>query len=376
MNTLNQTKSLKAVDMGVIGEMLARINKLEARAKKKGFYEPLCNVVVSDSYFIKKGHGIIEVADLEVSMIDPFEKEWSVMAKIDFSLGSENPVVSGAELPEGYNKNSCHCDHCGVKRERNTVYVVTKAGSFMQVGSSCLKDFYGVDPTDWLKLWSMDLNELADECSGQSGPIFYNAVNLLAIASKINGMYGFRAMSKEDIELGKWATASRVRAYLHSNMVFKEIGSITDADKEFALKVKEHILNKKGANQYISNIQSLLNAEYVKFDHINLLVSALGVYLKEVNSSDKATYTENFIGTVKDKVEMMVLVESIRPVETYYGVSYLVKMTTPDHYLVTWFASKEPEMEIGSTYSIKGTVKKHEVYNNIYQTSLTRVKKV
>ena len=291
-------KQLKAVDTSVIREMLARINKLEARAKKKGFYEPICNVVVGDSYLIKKGHGMIEVADIEVTIIG--------------------------------------------------------------------------------QLWSMDLKELADECSGQSGPIFYNAIDLLAIASKINGMYGFRAMSKEDMELGKWGTASRVRAYLHSGTVFAEIGSITDADKEFALKVKEHILNKKGASQYISNIQSLLNAEYVKFDHINLLVSALGVYLKEVNSSDKdkETYTENFIGAVKDKVELMVLVESIRPVESCYGVSYLVRMTTPDHYLVTWFASKEPEMETGSTYAIKGTVKKHEIYNGVYQTALTRVKKV
>jgi len=369
-------KQLKAVDVNVIREMLARINKLEARAKKKGFYEPICNVVVSDSYFIKKGHGMVEVADLEVSIIDPFEKGWSVIAKIDFSLGLENPVVSGAELPEGYNKNSCHCDHCRVKRERNTVYVVTKDGCVAQVGSSCLKSFYGFDVSDFIALWAMDLKELADECSGQSGPIFYNAINLLAIASRINGMYGFRAMSKEDIELGKWGTASRVRTYLHSGTVFAEIGSITEADKEFALKVKEHILNKKGASQYISNIQSLLNAEYVKFDHINLLVSALGVYLKEVNNSDKATYTENFIGTVKDKVEMMVLVESIRPVESCYGVSYLVRMTTPDHYLVTWFASKEPEMETGSTYAIKGTVKKHEVYQGVYQTALTRVKKV
>jgi len=49
---------------------------------------------------------------------------------------------------------------------------------------------------------------------------------------------------------------------------------------------------------------------------------------------------------------------------------------SPDHYLVTWFASKEPEMETGSTYAIKGTVKKHEIYNGVYQTALTRVKKV
>jgi hypothetical protein len=49
-------------------------------------------------------------------------------------------------------------------------------------------------------------------------------------------------------------------------------------------------------------------------------------------------------------------------------------MLDNDGRTLTWFANTNPEMNVGEKYRIKGTVKKHDEYNEWKQTILTRVK--
>ena len=68
---------------------------------------------------------------------------WRLIAKLDFATGL--PIVSTVPGETyGQEPDRAHCDHCGVRRDRNTVYCVQHDnGSRKQVGSTCIADFLG-----------------------------------------------------------------------------------------------------------------------------------------------------------------------------------------------------------------------------------------
>ena len=75
-------------------------------------------------------------------------------------------------LPEQYRhaKNTT-CDHCNVNRYRRDTFVVhnDETKEFKQIGSTCLKDFFGHDPAKIAKM--AELLGYAYEC-GKAGEHF------------------------------------------------------------------------------------------------------------------------------------------------------------------------------------------------------------
>ncbi|GAF73672.1 unnamed protein product, partial [marine sediment metagenome] len=90
----------------------------------------------------------------------------------------------------------------------------------------------------------------------------------------------------------------------------------------------------------------------------------------------KRTNKKNeWIGEVKDKVELTVQVVRVHEIESQWGVSYLHKMLTEEGHSLDWWCSNyDNSMDQGCWYNIKGTIKKHDEYKNWKITVLTRCK--
>ena len=82
----------------------------------------------------------------------------------------------------------------------------------------------------------------------------------------------------------------------------------------------------------------------------------------------------SWVGTVGKREEFTVTVKRIIECETRYGFSDLYIMEDSSGNVLKWFTSSFCEMEQGSTYNIKATVKDHSEYNDVKETMLTRVK--
>lgn len=82
-----------------------------------------------------------------------------------------------------------------------------------------------------------------------------------------------------------------------------------------------------------------------------------------------------FIGEIKQRLrDMEVVYVSCRTVEGYYGISLVYTFKLGDNVL-TWFCSGkgiDPEIEVGETVLLTGTVKDHKEYNGVKQTYLNR----
>ena len=82
-----------------------------------------------------------------------------------------------------------------------------------------------------------------------------------------------------------------------------------------------------------------------------------------------------FIGDIKQRLrDMEVVYTNCRTIESYYGVSLVYTFKLGDNVL-TWFCSGkgiDPDIEIGETVLLTGTVKDHKEYNGVKQTYLNR----
>lgn len=82
-----------------------------------------------------------------------------------------------------------------------------------------------------------------------------------------------------------------------------------------------------------------------------------------------------FIGDIKQRLrDMEVVYTNCRIIESYYGVSLVYTFKLGDNVL-TWFCSGkgiDPDIEIGETVLLTGTVKDHKIYNGVKQTIVNR----
>ena len=100
---------------------------------------------------------------------------------------------------------------------------------------------------------------------------------------------------------------------------------------------------------------------------------------KEIADAAKAEAmpksNSEYIGEIKQRLrDLHVMLTDCRTVESYYGISLVYTFKMGDNVL-TWFCSGkgiDPDIEIGETVLLTGTVKDHKEYNGVKQTYLNR----
>lgn len=76
-------------------------------------------------------------------------------------------------------------------------------------------------------------------------------------------------------------------------------------------------------------------------------------------------------GEVGDRLEKVLTVTKVIPIEGYYGNSTMHIFSDPEENVYVWTTAAKT-LEVGKTYVIRGTVKEHKTFKNIPQTILTR----
>lgn len=91
---------------------------------------------------------------------------------------------------------------------------------------------------------------------------------------------------------------------------------------------------------------------------------------------EKPVSTSEWVGEVGKRLTGLKLtVVFVKNIESEWGVSTIHKMKDVDGNMFTWFSSSKT-LELGKSYSMNGTVKKHEEFRDEKQTTLTRCMKI
>lgn len=114
-----------------------------------------------------------------------------------------------------------------------------------------------------------------------------------------------------------------------------------------------------------------------------------GLTTEDISDEDKLTMSmaitrifapdSRHVGNVGERIETVAMLEVIIAVgvDSMYGPKRMHKFRTSNGEVLTWFATGSSgayKEEIGKPFKVKGTVKKHDTYQGVKQTILTRCK--
>jgi len=124
-------------------------------------------------------------------------------------------------------------------------------------------------------------------------------------------------------------------------------------------------------NNFIQDLASKLRTYYQLTD------KQLSAATKVLDMREKVkvqSARSEWVGDIKERITFEAEVMFIKGIESRFGLIDLIKFRDIDDNLFTWFASGEHDCRKGDQVIVTGTVKKHEEYLGVKQTTITRCK--
>lgn len=367
-----------------------------------------------DRFTAEKGRQTFSVRRfvlLTVTGTLPRVNGWAMAATIQHDEGGNLlRTVPGWEtiLPLQYRTATTLCEHCNTDRRRRDTYVLQhEDGSWKQVGRNCLADFIrSTNAAAWAEAAEMlatldreigEYEESGEEFGGGRGQITFRAIDLLtqvACCVREDGWCS-RTEAKNSFD-GKQATVDFALC-LFDPKFFNKLSAKdqarftpTEADQARAAEAIAWAqeLPQDVANDYLWNIRVVSHRESLTAREAGLAGSIIAAYLRHQEREAKRKYErettlDEHFGTVGKREVFTLTVTGQRDMESDYGSLKLYKFRDAEGRQAAWFSSASivvvgadgehtSGLEIGATYQIKATVKKHETYNGIRQTTITR----
>lgn len=248
---------------------------------------------------------------------------------------------------------------------------------YKQVGSTCLKDFCGIDPTWAANAFMLvgELDSLTDEDSfgGFGGATHHYLDAAVAAACCAVRHFGW-------IKASAYEGAPTKTTMVNILAKSKGFPRIEDEDVAQAAKVIESVRNETRDSDFHHNLRVVFAHENVKFEHYGLIAAATGMHSQNVaraqaeaeKAANEAEKSNEWVGEVKDRLSLKLTVVSVseRPNNYTGGVQYLTKLEDEAGNAFTWWGSYE--LEQGATYEGKWTIKKHDEFRDRKQTVINR----
>jgi hypothetical protein len=367
----------------------ANCAKLSKKAVKMGCSEIKPFIFGYEMKTLEDGfeHKVYEVL---FTVETPKIEGWTFVARLDHANETGNivrMVPNAGSIPEVYRNCAPKCDHCNINRRRRDTFVLrSEAGEYKQVGSSCLQQFFGIDPLKMARMaellgYAYEAGRGAEEYTGGlNNHRWLNVEIFCKFAAESVRKHGWVSGKAAYEDPNLHATRDdAMNAYCDMQSRGKVFAEEDIAVADAALEWAQSLRDKATLNDYENNILVIAEASYMELRSIGLAASIVGVYLmnksREAERLARAAGGINaHLGTVGERLrDIKVNVISDFVKETDFGLMHIYKLKTAEGHMLTWFASKGVLQE-GDTVLLTGTVKKHDEYKGQKQTIMTRCK--
>jgi len=217
----------------------------------------------------------------------------------------------------------------------------------------------------------------------------YSCLDVLTCANAVICTYGWKS-KKDAFTTGAESTADIVTTILTVNEIAigaaltkKETVATArkgkeSTDKFVASAVIEWILSQDGGSDYMRKLRQLVHKEEIPTYEFPMLVSAINSFKMSHKNriENEKLYSNNFFGDIKNRYELGVTVLESKIISRVDCESVIIKFLDSERNLFVWFPSNIDQINAfvaGRVYDIRATVKKHEKFNGLRQTILTRV---
>lgn len=321
---------------------------------------------------------MVEAFDLTINGEQIRKDGYTVIAKVEHLDGGNIVTAFGTENKQEWSNLDCHCEHCKSNRQRKFTYIVKHTdGSEKQIGSTCLKEYCGIDPLAIgyrNELADILLNDDIDHHDFNSYPVqkVYDPVKVLALAIKIEKAHGY-------VKSGDPGS--------NKERLTEEIKGVRLEDNEFAEaeKMASEItaLSDEEAREFLlDNVKSILNSTYCKALHFGYMAYAPVACRRrieelarreELKAKHEAECGSQYIGKEGERISFAVSeVKLLTSFETAYGYTYLYKFVDVLGNVLIWFASRTLDESECKAKVFNATVKSHSERDGVKQTVITR----
>lgn len=310
------------------------------------------------------------------------------------ALVSKFPGQEDTEVPDRFRFRGPVCDHCGVeiRTRKLTILFVNESGDWMQVGTSCVRDFIGVDPATVLWLAAPAFGGSDDEemfSSGGSREV--PPLEFLIAAAEVTRLFGF-VKSRPD---SAYDTPTRQEC----NTLCRY--RLTDADKKRyadvdyargeaeARKIIAWVESSADGSDFMRSARIAVTAWKVNDKTEGILAALPFCYMREMGriadreakAAAKPGRPDDFVGEVGAKltVEGVVTFRDVfEPYHVYGPPSYLVVVTTDTGHVVKTLGSGQTlwQAEVGDRITMTGKVKElddHAVYGKATVLKMAKI---
>lgn len=319
---------------------------------------------------------------------------YTFLARLDHNLdpsGESNLVYTMPEqsLTEDQRIAGANCDHCGWRRNRKDTYILRKDedGSFIQVGRTCLKDFFGHDPAEIVRR-AQYVTRVIDEVreaaeGGQAYMTNRRTIDLLTFLSYVvsaveecGWVSGKEAFGDESKLSSRDAAANTM--FMWPRTLKEDIP--TKEQVERAAEVIEYVLTlDPNRSDFNFNMVQMAKQSVIDYKATGIVAAMVFCYNRHLEQevkkemAPKIDFTKSdYQGAEKERLNLDVTVLSSRWHDGQFGSYSITRMLDEAGNLFVSFGQYHAEP--GDKVALRGTVKRHQEYNGVKQTVLSRVK--
>lgn len=377
-----------------------KIEKLNRKAVKLGCL-PIQIIIVGESEIKQPNKTVIKYTHVKIEGESPVLNGFKFIATIDHLVGEGNLIrsIPNEEIPSKYRTISTNCEHCNVNRYRKDTYLIKEeaTGNIIQLGKTCLKDFFGHGNPQNMARYAEYLAEagsLAESSYSSSGSKYFELEEYLNYVSEMVIRYGYLSKTKanelnEPYDYIKFpSTGSRALNEMFPNIHDKTHVKIYPSCEAIELTSKamewlDSWKNNEGLNDFLYNVKTICTVTSIEYKHIGIASALIGAYLRDLDKEKEriaeGKEKENkkpseYMGMVGVRQEFTLKVNKIIVTDGYMGNSaYIHIMEDMEGNEFTWFSSGNC-LEEDKTYKVKASVKSHEEYKGVKKTIVTRAK--
>ena len=327
------------------------------------------------SQFVPKrlGTELVKVTSYRFNMEVLKIGDYETVAVIDHTTEGENVIHNFTDetISEKYRTIDSICEHCNSNRRRNKTILLKSldTGEIKQVGTTCVKDYTGIDATSVLSIYTDIYNIcLEDEPYIEYGSTggyatYVETIDYLTACIEIIESVGYK---KEETKYNAWDLA------ISNRIDFKY--------RDTAEKIIEYFGNKDFNNDFLRNTKIYLTEKYTR---INGIIAYAYLAYKKQLEYDKQKDTNNhnsseYQGDVGQRKDFTLTYSHHVSFMTNYGVQYIYIFVDDNGNVFIWKTAKwiddKYTEENKEKIRLKGTIKEHKEYNGVKQTVITRCK--
>lgn len=373
-----------SVNPSNVAVLVERLGKLAKRAVKLGV-EPIAWTVGEPRRELDPDTNEVRVyVDIDVTGTTPRFAGWHFVASVEL-YGGELLVTTapGETVPADFDRcdTAQRCDHCRTNRNRTQTYLLRHDdGRNVRVGSTCLKDFLGHNFPSGVARLLREYDELGSFAEGLGGGAWgADLVEFLTVAALHcrAGGYVSRMTAEERLIT---STADATIAWFECKAKGRKVEAPSEKDAETAQAAAQWAQAVEPDSDYLHNVSVVARAGFVTLKTAGIAASILRAAelaaeraARDAVAANLAETSRHF-GTVGERDTWQATLIGCFTTENQYGTTWIYKWATADGNAATWFSSRNVEVEIGKSYWLTGTVKKHDSYRGTAETHVTRCK--